>query len=108
MREAGEGAIRLRERTGLRQPYPLRGISGGNRRTNVPALATAFGLPAVPEEHETANSLDSPARLNHTGIRVCGGDSCRVSPDWHQVAVLAAVTELWRCVSGTNEFHRAP
>jgi hypothetical protein len=71
----------------------------------VPALVREFGLPSAPEDYETANNLDSPARLNHIGIRVCWGDSRRPSPEWHQVAVLAAVTELWRCVTGTNGFH---
>ena len=82
------------------------GFRAGSRRTDVPALVRAFGLPSAPDDYETANNLDSPARLNHIGIRVCWGDSHRASPEWHQVAVLAAVTELWRCVTGTNGVHR--
>ncbi len=82
------------------------GFRAGSRQNDVPALAKAFGLPSAPDDYETANNLDSPARLNHIGIRVCWGDSHRASPEWHQVAVLAAVTELWRCVAGTNGFHR--
>jgi hypothetical protein len=81
------------------------GFRAGSRRNDVPALAKAFELPSAPHDHETANNLDSAARLNHIGIRVCWGDSHRSSPEWHQVAVLAAVTELWRCVTGTNGFH---
>lgn len=82
------------------------GFRTGVRRTDVPALARAFGLPSAPHDYETANNLDSPVRLGHIGIRMCWGDSHRSSPEWHQVAVLAAVTELWRCVTGTNGFHR--
>lgn len=81
------------------------GFRAGSRRNDVPALAKAFELPSAPHDHETANNLDSAARLNHIGIRVCRG-SRRPSAEWHQVAVLAAVTELWRCVTGTNGFHR--
>jgi hypothetical protein len=81
------------------------GFRAGSRRNDVPALARAFGLPPAPEDYETANNLDSPVRLNHIGIRMCWGNSHRSSPEWHQVAVLAAVTELWRCVTGTNGFH---
>jgi hypothetical protein len=84
------------------------GYRAGSRQTDVAALVKAFGLPAAPHDHETANNLDSPARLNHIGIRVCWGDSRRASPEWHQVAVLAAVTEVWRCVTGTNGWQRVP
>jgi hypothetical protein len=82
------------------------GFRAGSWRNDVPALAKAFELPSAPHHHETANNLGSPARLNHIGIRICWGDSRRPSLEWHQVAVLAAVTELWRCVTGTNGFHR--
>lgn len=81
------------------------GFRAGSRQTNVPNLAKAFNLPPAPDDYETSNNLDSPARLNHIGIRVCWGNSRRASPEWHQVAVLAAVTEMWRCVTGTNGFH---
>ena len=80
------------------------GFRAGSSQNDVQAMAKAFGLPPAPEDYETANNLDSAARLNHIGIRVCWGDSHRSSPEWHQVAVLAAVTELWRCVTGTNGF----
>ena len=82
------------------------GFRAGSRQNDVRALARAFGLPPAPDDYETANNLDSPVRLNHIGIRTCWGNSHRSSPEWHQVAVLAAVTELWRCVTGTNGFHR--
>jgi hypothetical protein len=81
------------------------GFRTGSSQNDVQAMAKAFGLPSAPEDYETANNLDSAARLNHIGIRVCWGDSHRSSPEWHQVAVLAAVTELWRCVTGKNGFH---
>ncbi|MFP5237660.1 MAG: hypothetical protein ACLGSD_17330 [Acidobacteriota bacterium] len=84
------------------------GYRAGTRQTDVAALVEAFGLPAAPHDYETANNLGSPARLNHIGIRVCWGDSHRASPEWHQVAVLAAVTELWRCVSPKNGFQTIP
>ena len=71
----------------------------GSSQNDVPALAKAFGLRSAPEDYETTTNLDSPARLSHIGIRVCWGDSHRASPEWHQVAALAAVTELWRCVT---------
>jgi hypothetical protein len=82
------------------------GFRAGSSQNDVPALAKTFGLPSAPDDYETANNLDSPVRLNHIGIRVCWGDSHRSSPEWHQVAVLAAVTELWRCITGANAFHR--
>lgn len=82
------------------------GFRAGARRTDVPSLAKAFEFPSAPHDYETANNLDSPARLNHIGIRVCWGNSRRSSPEWHQVAVLAAVTELWRCVSRPNGLHQ--
>lgn len=81
------------------------GFRAGAAQNDVPALGKGFGLPSAPYSHETANNVDSPVRLNHIGIRVCWGRSRRSSPEWHQVAVLAAVTELWRCVTGTNGFH---
>jgi hypothetical protein len=84
------------------------GYRAGSRQTDVAALVKAFGLPAAPHDHETANNSDSPARLNHIGVRVCWGDSRRPSAEWHQVAVLAAVTELWSCVTGTNGVNRGP
>lgn len=82
------------------------GFRAGSLQTDVPARARAFDLPSAPEDYETTNNLDSPVRLNHIGIRVCWGDSRRASSEWHQVAVLAAVTELWRCVSRTDGLHR--
>jgi hypothetical protein len=83
------------------------GFRVGSRQNDVTALAKAFGLPSAPADYETANNLDSPARLNHVGIRVFWGRrSHRSSPEWHQVAVLAAVMELWRSVTGSNGFHR--
>jgi hypothetical protein len=81
------------------------GFRAGSRQKDVQAQARAFGLPSAPHDYETANNLDSAARLNHIGIRVCWGDSRRASPEWHQVAVLAAVTELWRCVTSANGFN---
>jgi hypothetical protein len=81
------------------------GFRAWSSQNDVPALAKAFGLPSAPEDYETANNLDSAARLNHIGIRMCWGNSHRSSPEWHQVAVLAAGTELWRCVTVTNGFN---
>jgi hypothetical protein len=83
------------------------GFRAGARQNAVQALARSFGLPSAPGDYETANNLESLARLNHLGIRICWGDSHRSSPEWHQVAVLAAVTELWRCVTSTKRFHSA-
>lgn len=36
---------------------------------------------AVAVDYETTNYLDSPAHLNHIGIRICWGDSHRASPE---------------------------
>lgn len=105
--EYGEMLFRLVDELHLVGPV-IRyiGFRAGAAQNDVPALAKGFGLPSAPYNHETANNLNSPVRLNHIGIRVCWGDSHRASVEWHQVAVLAAVTELWRCVTGTNGFHR--
>jgi hypothetical protein len=66
-------------------------------------------LPATtPVEIETANNVKSPARLNHVSIKVCWGRSSRASQEWHQVALLAAITELWRCVTSSYGFEPAP
>jgi len=82
------------------------GFRAGSDQTDVKALRKRLRLPPAEADYETTNNLDGPARLNHIGIRVCWGDSHRASPEWHQVAVLAAVTELWRCVSRTDGLHR--
>ena len=39
-------------------------------------------------------------------IAQAAGDMHRASPEWHQVAILAAITELWGCVSRTGGYHR--
>jgi hypothetical protein len=82
------------------------GFRAGSRKTDVEALRQQLGLPPADADYETTNNLDSPARLNHIGIKLCWGDSHRASPAWHQVAVLAAITELWRCVSRPDGLHR--
>jgi hypothetical protein len=82
------------------------GFRAGSRQTDVEALRQRLDLPPAERDYETTNNLDSPARLNHIGIRMCWGDSHRSSPEWHQVAVLAAVTELWHCVSRPDGLHR--
>jgi hypothetical protein len=101
--EYGEMLFKLFDELHLEGPV-IRyvGFRKGSSRNDVSALARAFGLRSAPEDYETANNLDSPVRLNHIGIRVCWGNSHRSSPEWHQVAVLAAATELWRCVTGTD------
>ncbi len=103
--EYGNLLFKLVEELGLDGPaIRYVGYRVGSQQIDVPALAKAFGLPAAPDDYETANNVDSPACLKHIGIRVCWGDSRRASPEWHQVAALAAVTELWSCVSATNGF----
>jgi hypothetical protein len=82
------------------------GFRAGSRKTDVEDLRQQLGLPPADADYETTNNLDSPARLNHIGIKLCWGDSHRASAAWHQVAVLAAVTELWRCVSRPDGLHR--
>jgi hypothetical protein len=65
-------------------------------------------LPATtPVEFETANNVKSPARLNHVGLEVCWGGSSRASQEWHEVALLAVITELWRCVTPSHGFELA-
>ena len=106
--EYGEMLFRLVDELHLVGPV-IRyiGFRAGSTQNDVPALAKGFGLRSAPHDHETANNVDSPARLNHIGIRLCWGKSHRASPEWHQVAVLAAVTELWRCATGANGFLRS-
>ena len=64
--------------------------------------------PTTPVDFETANNIGSPARLNHVGIKVCWGGSSRASQEWHEVALLAAITELWRCVTPSHGFELVP
>lgn len=59
-------------------------------------------------EFEMANNVESMARLNHVGIKVCWGESSRASREWHEVALLAAITELWRCVAPSHGFELMP
>jgi hypothetical protein len=60
--------------------------------------------PTTAVDFETANNTQSPARLNHVGIKVCWGDSSRASQEWHEVALLAAIIELWRSVTPSHGF----
>jgi hypothetical protein len=84
----------------------LVGFRAGPQQTDVEGRRLALQLPPAKADYETTNNLDSPARLNHIGIKVCFGDSGRASPEWHQVAFLATITELWRSVSRPNGFDR--
>jgi len=69
----------------------------------------ALGLPATtPVEFETANNLHSPARLKHVGIKVCWSGPTRASREWHEVTLLAAITELWRSVTPSHGFELIP
>jgi hypothetical protein len=58
----------------------------------------------TPVDFETANNLESMARLNHVGIKVCWDESSRASQEWHEVALLAAITELWRSVTPSHGY----
>ncbi len=62
----------------------------------------------TPVEFEAANNYESPARLNYVGIKVCWGGSSRASREWHEVALLAAITELWRSVTPSHGFELTP
>ena len=57
------------------------GFRAGSSQNDVQAMAKAFGLPPAPEDYETANNLDSAARLNHIGIRVCWGIRTAPAPN---------------------------
>ena len=59
-------------------------------------------------EFETANNVKSLARINHVGIKVCWGGSSRASHEWHEVALLAAIISLWRCVTPSHGFELVP
>lgn len=81
-------------------------------RNNLPDIARwlrILGLPAtMPVDFETANNVESLARLNHVGIKLSWGELSRASQEWHEVALLAAITELWRCVTLSYGFELAP
>lgn len=68
-----------------------------------------LGLQTIPPvDFETTNNVGSPARLNHVGIKVCWGRSSRTSQEWHEVALLAAITELWRSVTPSHGYELIP
>jgi hypothetical protein len=60
--------------------------------------------PATPVDFVRANNLDNFARLKHVGIRICWGGTSRASREWHEVALLAAIIELWRSVTRSRGF----
>lgn len=63
--------------------------------------------PTTPVEFETANNVKSMARLKHVGIKLCWGAPSRASQEWHEVALLAALIELWRSVTPSHGFELA-
>ena len=83
----------------------LVGFRVGYNLPDIGRWMRTLGLPlTTPVEFETANNVESMARLNHVGIKVCWGESSRASQEWHEVALLAAITSLWRCVTPSRGF----
>jgi hypothetical protein len=85
----------------------LVGFRVGRKLSDIDDWLRVLELPSTPVDFETANNTRSPARLNHVGIKVCWGASSRASQEWHEVALLAAITELWRSVTPSLGFELA-
>jgi hypothetical protein len=99
----------VRELHNSRLKFHLVGFRVGCNLPDVGRWIDFLGLPVTtPVDFETANNVESPTRLNHIGIKVCWGGSSRASQEWHEIALLAAVTELWRCVTSSHDFELVP
>lgn len=76
------------------------GFSVGDEQANLTTWLQLLGLSSSTDiKSEPAHNSDNSAALRHVGIKLVCGKSKRASREFHEVMMVAAVIELWKCVT---------